>query len=120
MSMHQAAAPVRFRASAPGWLYARELWAGVSIVAMWLAVLFVGVYGGSINRTSADGSTSSVPVVVVVACAAFVATLVIGRTFKARGEDGDLRQALAEERAAREALAQEVAELARESPPAAG
>jgi hypothetical protein len=79
---------------------------------MWLAVLFVGVFGGSIESSSPGGSTSSVPVVVVVAVGALIATYVIGRrAFAATAFDEDVRRALEEERRARERLAAEVSEL---------
>jgi len=114
MSTHQAAPAVHFRAAPGEWLYAKQLWAGVSIIAMWLAVLFVGVYGGSIVSNNVDGASSSVPVVIIVAGLAFIATLVLGRAFKAGDGDAELRRALADERSAREELAREVAELRRE------
>jgi len=93
-------------------LYARPLWAGLSIIAMWLAVLFVGVFGGNIVHASAGGSSSSVPVVVVVAVVALIATWILGRAaFALTPESDELRERLAAEQQAREDLAAEVAEL---------
>lgn len=114
MSTHAAPstsqAPVRRLPSA--WLYAKPLWAGLSIIAMWLAVLFVGVFGGNIVHASAGGSSSSVPVVVVVAVVALIASWVLSRVAFAIAPEGDeLRRGLAEEQQAREALAVEVEEL---------
>ncbi len=113
MSTHQAAPVAHFRAISGEWLYSKQLWAGLSIIAMWLAVLIVGVWGGSILHTSADGSSSSVPVVIIVAGVAFIATIVLGRAFKPGEGEAELRQALADERSAREQLAREVADLRR-------
>ena len=66
------------RASSPAWLHARALWAGVSIVTIWLAVLFVGVFGSDFISTSSSGLTK-IPVVVFVLPFALPATIVIGR-----------------------------------------
>jgi hypothetical protein len=57
-------------------------WAGLAITSIWLAVLFIGLWGGDIVN-GANGSTgqagSSVPTVVVVAPCALIATVVIAR-----------------------------------------
>lgn len=102
----------RRRRSSTAWLESRPGWAGLAIIAMWLAVLFVGVFGGDIISTTAGGSSSSVPVVVVVAGVALVGTLVIGRrAFTVSSPTEDLRLALEDEQKARAELAQAVAEL---------
>jgi hypothetical protein len=66
-------------------------WAGVAIAAIWLAVLFVGLWGGDIvsgaNSSTGSGG-SSVPVVVVVAPCALIATIVIARRGFGGGEHG--------------------------------
>jgi len=113
MSTHSAPMyPVRIRRHSTAVLYARPLWAGLSIVAMWLAVLFVGVFGGSIVSSSASGSNSSVPVVVVVAGVAMIATWIIARAaFVVTPEGEELRRLLEQEQLERESLAAEVAEL---------
>ncbi len=114
MSTHSPSSlyPVRMRRLPSAWLYAKPLWAGLSMIAMWLAVLFVGVFGGNIVNTSAGGDTSSVPVVVVVAIVAMIASWVLGRVAFAVTPDSDeLRRLLAEERQAREELASEVEDL---------
>jgi hypothetical protein len=63
----------------PSWLYVREIWAAVAIAVMWLAVLFVGVYGGDAVFTNADGSSTRLPSSVFVALFAFLATAAVGR-----------------------------------------
>jgi hypothetical protein len=87
--------------SSPSWLHARALWAGLSIIMMWLAVLFVGVFGGNIVTHSADGGGSTWPVVVALLPFVLPATIVVAR----RGftSDREERQSVAdEEKQARE------------------
>ena len=92
------------------WLHARELWGGLSIISMWLAVLFVGVFGGNVVKTDAGGGSSSWPVVVVVAVLALLGTVGIGRRAFTPASD-DLDKAIEDERQAREQLAAEVSDL---------
>ena len=66
------------RSSPPSWIRSQELWAGLSIMTMWLAVLFVGVFGENIVSTSASGS-ATVPVVVVLLPFVLPATIVAAR-----------------------------------------
>jgi hypothetical protein len=61
------------------WLYARALWAGVSITIMWLAVLFVGMFGGDIVSSTPGGTSTSVPVVVALLPFVLPATIVVAR-----------------------------------------
>jgi len=104
--------PVHVRRLPNDLLYARPLWAGLSLITMWLAVLFVGVFGGNIVHVSAGGGSSSVPVVVVVAVVALIATWLLGRVaFKLTPQSDELRRLFEEEQQARENLAAEVAEL---------
>jgi len=113
MSTHSlhSAYPVRARRGWPMWTAAKPLWAGLSIISMWLAVLFVGVFGGNIVSTGATTS-SSVPVVVVVAGVALIASVMIGRrAFTAAAGGTDLWEALETERLARHELEATVAEL---------
>ena len=81
----------------------RLLGTTVSLLVIWLAVLFVGVFGGDIvsetNIVSGTvGARTAVPVVVVVALLAVVATLFV-TWFAYRSEKvaGALRTDLAEE-----------------------
>jgi hypothetical protein len=68
-------------------LLVREFWAALSIIAMWLAVLFDGVFGGSMDFTSSSGS-SSIPTVVLVALFAVFGTAAVAkRGFRRTGED---------------------------------
>jgi hypothetical protein len=68
-------------------LLVREFWAALSIIAMWVAVLFVGVFGGDMVFSSSNG-TSSIPSAVLVAMFAFVGTAVVAkRGFRRTGDD---------------------------------
>ena len=67
------------RQGGPSWLYARQIWAAVSISLMWLAVLFVGVYGGDAVFAGADGSSTRLPSSVLVALFAFLATAAVAK-----------------------------------------
>jgi uncharacterized membrane protein len=76
------------RSGRDGWasrILVREMWATVAIVAMWVAVLFVGVYGGDATFHSVDSSSSTIPSGVLVALFAAIGTgsvakRVFGRT----------------------------------------
>ena len=60
-----------------GWasrILVREMWATVAIVAMWVAVLFVGVYGGEATFHSVDSSVTTIPSGVFVALFAAIGT----------------------------------------------
>jgi len=76
------------RSGRDGWasrILVREMWATVAIIAMWVAVLFVGVYGGDATFHSVDSSTTTIPSGVLVALFAAIGTgsvakRVFGRT----------------------------------------
>ena len=68
-------------------LLVREFWAALSIIAMWLAVLFVGVFGGDMVFASSNG-TSSIPSAVLVALFAVFGTITVAhRGFRRAGEE---------------------------------
>ena len=68
-------------------LLVREFWAALSIIAMWLAVLFDGVFGGNMDFSSSNGA-SSIPSVVLVALFAVFGTMAVAkRGFRRTGED---------------------------------
>jgi dolichyl-phosphate-mannose--protein O-mannosyl transferase len=65
-----------------GWftqLLIREMWAGLAISVMWLAVLFAAVFGPDIVSTSAGTNTTTVPSAVAVALFAWLATRVVAK-----------------------------------------
>ena len=80
--------------SSPSWLHARALWACLSIIVMWLAVLFVGVFGGNIVTHSADGGGSTWPVVVTLLPFVLPATIVVAR--RGFASDREQRQSVAD------------------------
>ena len=104
--------PISMSRPSGSWLHARELWGGVAIISMWLAVLFVGIFGGNVVKSSPGGESSSWPVVVVVAVVALIGTVVVGRrAFAVAPASDDVDKAIKDERDAREQLAAEVSDL---------
>jgi uncharacterized membrane protein YccC len=80
-------------------LLSGAFWGGLALVAMWLAVLFVGVFGGNVVNATPGGSSGSWPVVIVVAVAALLGTISVGRwAFGSPRADRDLRRAVDDER----------------------
>jgi hypothetical protein len=56
-----------------------EFWGALAIVAMWLAVLFVGVYGGDMIFHSSSGDGSTIPSAVGVALFAAIGTSAVAK-----------------------------------------
>jgi hypothetical protein len=52
----------------------RHLLAGLAIIAIWVAVLFVGVFGGDIATEDTTGGSTEIPIVSAVAFFAAIAT----------------------------------------------
>jgi hypothetical protein len=63
------------------------MWATVAIVAMWVAVLFVGVYGGDATFHNTDSSSSTIPAGVLVALFAAIGTGSVAKRVFARKSD---------------------------------
>jgi len=66
-----------------------EMWGTLAIGAMWLAVLFDGIYGGDIVSVSNDGSSTRIPSAVVVAFFAFLGTAAVAKRSFGRKTDAD-------------------------------
>ncbi|HEX3295435.1 MAG TPA: hypothetical protein VHR85_01335 [Nocardioides sp.] len=84
-TMHDQSSARPQRGGRAAAILVREMWATAAIVAMWVAVLFVGVYGGEATFHSVDSSSSTIPSVVFVALFAAIGTgsvakRVFGRT----------------------------------------
>ena len=58
--------------------WVRDMWPSLTIIAMWLAVLFDAVYGPDIVSTTVT-TTSHVPSAIVLAICAFFATWVVAK-----------------------------------------
>ena len=70
------------RIEKPRWslqLLVPEMWASLTIIVMWLSVLFDAVYGPDIVTKGVAGDTATVPSAVVVALFAFLATWVVAK-----------------------------------------
>ena len=73
-----------------GWasrVIVRELWATVAIVAMWVAVLFVGVFGSDMTFHSVDSSFTTIPSGVGVALFAAIGTVSVAKRVFGRKSD---------------------------------
>lgn len=77
-------------------MFSRWIWTALTIVSMWVAVLFTGIYAPSIEAQSSNGDTFSVPTAVAVAFFAAIATIVVG-AIGFRGEAPPRRSTAVEE-----------------------
>jgi len=55
------------------------MWAGLSIITMWLAVLFDAVFGPDFVNHSAGGDTTRIPSAIAIALFALIATVSVGK-----------------------------------------
>jgi hypothetical protein len=67
-----------------------ELWATIAIASMWIAVLFVSIYGGDFTSVNTGAQSTTIPSAVFVAFFAALATASVakrafGRVEKAGG-----------------------------------
>jgi uncharacterized membrane protein len=63
-------------------------WGALSIVAMWLAVLFVGIFGGNMTFASTANGTTTIPSAVVLALFAVIGTASIAKRVFGRRDVG--------------------------------
>ena len=88
-TMHESSTAGPTRDSIAGRLLVPAFWGAVSIVAMWLAVLFVGIFGSDMvfGSYGASGPTT-IPSSVGVALFAMIGTVAIAKRVFARREPG--------------------------------
>jgi hypothetical protein len=82
---HESQADKSTRGNIVSRLLVPEFWASLTIVAMWLAVLFVGVFGGNMVF-STPGQVTTIPTAVVLAIFAAIGTSAVAkRVFGRKG-----------------------------------
>ena len=87
-TMHEPSTFGPARDSVAARLLVPAFWGAVSIVAMWLAVLFDGIFGGDMIFASPANGTTTIPSAVAVALFAFIGTVAIAkRAFTRRDSD---------------------------------
>ena len=88
-TMHEPFTAGPARESIAARLLVPAFWGAVSIIAMWLAVLFDGIYGNDmIFNGNAGGGPTIIPSAVAVALFAFIGTVVVARrAFARQGPD---------------------------------
>lgn len=63
------------------------LWGAIAITSMWVAVLFVSIYGGDFTSVSTGSQSTTIPSAVFVAFFAALATASVAKRAFTRGED---------------------------------
>lgn len=58
-------------------MYSKWIWASLAIVSMWVAVLFTAVWAPSLEATSSNGDSFTIPAAVAVSLFAAIATIVV-------------------------------------------
>jgi hypothetical protein len=72
----------------PADLLVRNMWAGLAIVVIWLAVLFDALFGPDIVTTSGGGTnTTTIPSAVAVALFAWLGSKAVAKYGLSRGGD---------------------------------
>jgi hypothetical protein len=70
------------------WIDARNVWASLSIVAIWASVLLTVLFGPDITSIDAGGNSTTIPTGVVVALFALFATRAVAKYgFEKRATD---------------------------------
>lgn len=83
----------------PAELFLRNMWAGLAIVVIWLAVLFDALFGPDMVFISGAGaSNTTIPSAVAVALFAWLATKAVAKYGFSPGTDDEIRRATRAER----------------------
>jgi len=88
-TMHELSTAGPARDSIAARLLVPAFWGAVSIIAMWLAVLFDGIYGNDmVFSNNTGGGPTIIPSAVAVALFAFIGTVAVAkRAFARRDSD---------------------------------
>ena len=87
-TLHEPATTAPARDGIAARLQVPAFWGAVTIVAMWLAVLFDGVFGGDMVFSNPGSGPTVIPSAVAVALFAFVGTASVAkRAFARRDND---------------------------------
>ena len=83
-TMHEPSTFGSARVSIAARLLVPAFWGALSIVAMWLAVLFDGIYGGDMIFANAGSGPTIIPSAVAVALFAVIGTAAVAKRAFAR------------------------------------
>ena len=85
-TMHEPSTAGSAREGIAARLLVPAFWGAVSIIAMWLAVLFDGIYGSDMvfNGNPGGGGPTIIPSAVAVALFAFIGTVAVAKRAFAR------------------------------------
>jgi len=84
---HEPSAGTPIRQGIASRLLVPGFWATVSIVTMWLAVLFVGIFGGDMSFTNSPPQVTVIPSAVAVAFFAAIGTASVAKRAFGRKDD---------------------------------
>jgi hypothetical protein len=79
MMTHEPSAGTPIRQGIASRLLVPGFWATVSIVTMWLAVLFVGIFGGDMTFTNSSSQVTVIPSAAAVAFFAAIGTASVAK-----------------------------------------
>ena len=87
-TMHEPSTAGPTREGIADRLLVPAFWGAVSIVAMWLAVLFDGIFGGDMVFSNPSSAPTTIPSAVAVALFAFIGTTAVAKRAFARRDLG--------------------------------
>ena len=87
-TMHEPSTAGAAREGIATRLLVPAFWGAVSIVAMWLAVLFDGIFGGDMVFSNPSSGPTIIPSAVAVALFAFIGTTAVAKRAFTRRDAG--------------------------------